>query len=96
MVSEIPVMISEFLNPHYGIIVRGPEVMAVDQQDNPNLDLDQVMLREQPILRSIDPVNGRRRYQGDVKVDNRPVQIIFTPYADCGSDETRFRVAFPK
>ena len=92
----VPVTVRDFLGPHYGIIVRGPEVLAVDQQDNPTLDLDQITLREQMILKSISPVNGRRRYQGEVTVDSRSAQVVFTPYADCGGDGTRFRTAFPK
>jgi DUF1680 family protein len=96
MEFDILVMVHNFLGAHYGIIVRGPEVLAVDQRDNPALDLGRIMLREQISLRSIDPMNGRRRYQGEVIVDSRSVQIVFTPYADCGSDGTRFRVAFPK
>lgn len=93
---DVPVTVRDFLGPHYGIIVRGPEVLAVDQQDNPGLDLDQIILPEQMILNSIGPVNGRRRYQGEVTVDGRSVPVIFTPYADCGGDSARFRTAFPK
>jgi len=93
---EVPVMVRDFLGPHYGIIVRGPEVLAVDQQDNPTLDLDQITLREQMILNGIGPVKGRRRYQGEVTVDSRSVEVVFTPYADCGGDGARFRTAFPK
>ena len=93
---EVPVIVRDFLGPHYGVIVRGPEVLAVDQQDNSELDLDQIILREQMILNSIGPVNGRRRYQGEATVDGRSVQIIFTPYADCGGEGARFRTAFPK
>jgi hypothetical protein len=96
MEFDIPVTVSDFLDAHYGIIVRGPEVLAVDQRDNPALDLDLIRLREQIILRSIGPVNGRRRYQGEVTVDSRPVQVVLTPYADCGGDGARFRTAFPK
>jgi DUF1680 family protein len=96
MEFDIPVTVRDFLNAHYGIILRGPEVLAIDQQDNPAVDLDQITLREQIILKRISPVNGRRRYQGEVIVDSRPMQIVFTPYADCGADGARFRVAFPK
>jgi uncharacterized protein len=96
MEFEVPVTVRDFLDAHYGIIVRGPEVLAVDQQDNPALDLDQITLREKMILNSIGPVNGRRRYQGEVTVDNQSVQVVFTPYADCGGDGARFRTAFPK
>ena len=66
MEFDVPVMVRDFLDAHYGIVVRGPEVLAVDQQDNPALDLDQITLREQMTLNSIGPVNGRRRYQGEV------------------------------
>ena len=66
MEFDIPVTVKDFLGPHYGIIVRGPEVLAVDQQDNPELDLDQITLRPQMILNSIGPLHGRRRYQGQV------------------------------
>jgi len=96
MEFDVPVTVKDFLGANYGIIVRGPEVLAVDQQDNPALDLDRLTLREQIILRSIGPVNGRPRYQGEVTVDGQSVQVVFTPYADCGGDGARFRTAFPK
>lgn len=96
MEFDVPVMVRDFLGPHYGIIVRGPEVLAVDQQDNPALDLDRITLPEHVILRSIGHVQGRRRYEGEVTVDSRSVQVVFTPYADCGNDGARFRTAFPK
>ena len=96
MEFDIPVTVSNFMHAHYGIIVRGPEVLAVDQQDNPSLDLDQITLPEQISLRSIEPVNGRHRYEGPVTIDSRSRTVVFTPYADCGNDGSRFRVAFPK
>ena len=96
MEFDIPATVRDFLDAHYGIIIRGPEVLAVDQQDNPALDLDRIILREPISLRSIGPVNGRRRYQGEVIVNSQSVQIVVTPYADCGGDGTRFRTAFPK
>jgi DUF1680 family protein len=96
MEFDVPVTVRDFLGPHYGIIVRGPEVLAVDQHDNPGLDLDRIRLREHLILRNIGPLNGRRRYQGEVIVDGRSIQVVFTPYADCGNHDVRFRTAFPK
>jgi DUF1680 family protein len=93
---DIQVMVRDFLGAHYGIVARGPEVLAVDQKDNPALDLDRITLPEQIIVNSIGPVNGRRRYQGKVAVDGRSLQIVFTPYADCGGNGARFRTAFPK
>jgi hypothetical protein len=75
--------------------MRGPEVLAVDQRDNGSLDLDQLMLREGLVLRSLDPVDGRRRYLGELEAEGRPAQVVFTPYADCGDDGARFRTAFP-
>ena len=96
MEFDIPVTVCDFLNAHYGTIVRGPEVMSVDQKDNPALDLDRITLREPISLRRVGPVNGRRRYQGEVAIDSQSVPVVFTPYADCGGDGTRFRTAFPK
>jgi DUF1680 family protein len=96
MEFDVPVTVPDFMHAHYGIVLRGPEVLAVDQQDNPGLDLDQITLPEQITLSSSDPVNGRRRYQGKVKVGSGYVPITFTPYADCGNDGSFFRVAFPK
>jgi DUF1680 family protein len=96
MKFDVPATVRDFMAPQYGIIIRGPEVLAVDQQDNPALDLDRITLPERLVLRSIGPLNGRRRYQGEVTVDSRSVQIVFTPYADCGGDGARFRTAFPK
>jgi DUF1680 family protein len=96
MKFDVPVAVKDFLNARYGIIVRGPEALAVDQQDNRGLNLDRITLREQITLKSIVPINDRRRYQGEVIVDSKTVQIVFTPYADCGSNGSRFRVAFPK
>ena len=96
MKFDVPVTVSDFMHAHYGIVRRGPEVLAVDQQDNPGLDLDRITLPEQVTLSSIDPINGRRRYQGKVQVDSGYREITFTPYADCGNDGSRFRVAFPK
>jgi uncharacterized protein len=96
MEFDIPVTVRDFLEAQYGVVVRGPEVLAVDQKDNPALDLDRITLREQITLRRIGPVNGRRRYQGEATIDSGSVEVVFTPYADCGGDGTRFRTAFPK
>ena len=96
MEFDIPVTVRDFLGPHYGIIVRGPEVLAIDQQDNPALNLDWITLPERLALKSIGSLNGRRRYQGEVIVDGRSIQVVFTPYADCGNHDARFRTAFPK
>ena len=91
----IPVAVHHFLNDQYGVLVRGPEVLAVEQRDNVSLELDQLMLREGLVLRSIEPLDGRRRYMGDVQANGRSVPVVFTPYADCGGDGARFRTAFP-
>lgn len=95
MEFDIPVAVHYFLNNQYGVLLRGPEVLAVDQRDNGSRDLDQLKLREGLVLRSIDPVGGRRRYIGELEAEGRPAQVVFTPYADCGDDGARFRTAFP-
>jgi len=84
-----------FLKNDYAVLVRGPEVLAVDQRDNPALDLDQVTLRERMPLTSAKPAHGRRRYAGQALVNGQPERVVFTPYADCGGDGARFRTAFP-
>jgi DUF1680 family protein len=84
-----------FLTDDYGVIVRGPEVLSVDERDNPGLDLDQVTLQEGMPLTSAKLAHGRRRYAGQAIVNGQPAQVLFTPYADCGGDLARFRTAFP-
>jgi hypothetical protein len=91
----IPTAVQYFMNDRYGIVVRGAEVLTVDQRDNASLDLDQVVLQEGMALKSLDAVDGRRRYLGEVYVDNQPTEVFFTPYADCGNEGSRFRTAFP-
>ena len=95
MEFDIPVAVNQFLSHQYGVLVRGPEVLAVDQCDNASLDINDIVLAEGVILNSIDPVDGRRRYMGDVSVAGQATQVIFTPYADCGSEGSLFRTAFP-
>ena len=95
MEFDIPVAVNQFLSHQYGVLVRGPEVLAVDQSDNASLNINDIVLQEGVILVSIDPVDGRRRYRGDVSVAGQATQVIFTPYADSGSEGSLFRTAFP-
>jgi len=95
MKFNIPVVVHEFLNDQYGVVVRGPEVLAVDQRDNPSIDLDQLVLQRKMVLQGVDPVEGRRRYSGEVIINGLLMQVFFTPYADTGGDGARFRTAFP-
>jgi DUF1680 family protein len=92
---EIPTCVEHFLNDGYGVVVRGPEVLSVDQVDNPGLDLDQVVIEAGMSLHSLEPLDGRRRYTGTVWTNDRQVQVIFTPYAEAGGEGSRFRTAFP-
>jgi hypothetical protein len=91
----IPTTVNRFLSDQYGIVIRGPEVLAVDQSDNLSLDIDEIVLLEGMTLVRIDSVDGRRRYMGEVSVDGQSARVIFTPYADCGSEGSLFRTAFP-
>lgn len=95
MEFDVPVQVRRFLNDQYGVVVRGPEVLAADQRDNAQLDLDQVVLQQETSLLSIDPANGRRRYRAEARANGQLVQVVFTPYADCGGEGSRFRTAFP-
>jgi hypothetical protein len=92
---SIPTAVQPFMHDRYGLVVRGAEVLTVDQRDNASLDLYQVATQESMALKSLDDVGGRRRYLGEVIVDQRRAEVIFTPYADCGNDGSRFRTAFP-
>lgn len=91
---NIPVYVKHFLSDQYGVLFRGPEALVVDQQDNTSLDLDQITLPEDMVIESIDPDNNRRRYKGEVSIEDRLRDVIFTPYACCG-EHSRFRTAFP-
>lgn len=92
---DIPTCVRPFLNDQYGVLVRGPEVLAVDQRDNRMLDVDAMALQKRMSLKCVDPVNGRRRYRGEAIVKDQLVQVVFTPYADCGGEGSQFRTAFP-
>ena len=95
MEFRMPSAVRHFLNNRYGVLLRGPEVLTLDQRDNVPLDLDQVVLNNGMALKSIQPMGSRRRYLGEVSVNDQRVEAIFTPYADCGGDGSRFRTAFP-
>ncbi len=95
MEFDLPVVVNHFMNDHNGVVVRGPEVLAIDQRDNPTVDLDSVVINLDIRLKRFDPLEGRRRYSGDVKFDGKVEQILFTPYADAGGNGARFRTAFP-
>ncbi len=92
---DIPITVQRFLNDQYGLIVRGPEVLTVDQRDNPAIDLDRLALLDGMALRNLATVDGRRRYEGEVIADGKMTRVVFTPYADCGGESSRFRTAFP-
>lgn len=95
MEFDLPVVVKPFLNNHYGAVIRGPEVLAIDQRDNPALDLASIVLNEEMLLQSINPEETRRRYSGEVKSNGKNERIIFTTYADAGGNGARFRTAFP-
>ena len=95
MKFDIPVSVHNFLNDQYGVVVRGPEVLAIDQRDNASLDLDRLVVKRGMALRGANPVEGSRRYTGEVVSKVQLRRVIFTPYADAGGDGARFRTAFP-
>ena len=95
MEFDLPVAVEHFMDDRYGILVRGVEVLAVDQRDNPGLDIDQLFLLDKMILSRTSTIDGRRRYTGEVYAGCQYMQVVFTPYADCGGGGSRFRTAFP-
>ena len=96
MEFDVPVTVAISWAPIMGSSSEVPKCWLSTNRTTLRLISIRSRLREQMILNSIGPVNGRRRYQGEVTVDGRSVQVVFTPYADCGGDGTRFRTAFPK
>ena len=95
LIFDIPVVVYNFLNDQYGVVARGPEILAVDQRDNASLDLDRLVVQRGLALRGANPVEGRRRFTGEVVSNGQSTQVFFTPYADTGGDRARFRTAFP-
>jgi uncharacterized protein len=79
------------------VVVRGPEVMAVDARDNGGLDLDAVRIRpDTELTPTANSVGTRRRYTCTAIVSGSGRQVVFTPYADAGNDNARFRTCFPE
>jgi DUF1680 family protein len=92
---DLRARVQRFLADDYGVLLHGPEVLAIDQRDNPGLDLDQIVLDPLPAVRPMAPLAGRRCYAGEARVSGQRASVVFTPYADCGGDGARFRTAFP-
>ncbi|MEP7359132.1 MAG: hypothetical protein ABI847_17910, partial [Anaerolineales bacterium] len=92
---SLPTRVRPFLNDDYGLLLRGPVVLAVDQRDNPGLELDQVALPAVMDTALVEPLAARERCAGQALVNGQPAPVLFTPYADCGGDGARFRTAFP-
>jgi len=91
----IPTAVEHFLDDRYGILVRGAEVLSVDQRDNPALDLDHLALPGEADLSRLDSIDGRRRYASEMYANGRLAQVVVTPYAESGGEGSRFRTAFP-
>ncbi|MCJ7583833.1 MAG: glycoside hydrolase family 127 protein [Anaerolineales bacterium] len=91
----IPTAVEHFLDDRYGILVRGAEVLSVDQRDNPALDLDHLALPGEADVSRLDSIDGRRRYASEMYANGRLAQVVATPYAESGGEGSRFRTAFP-
>ncbi len=92
---DIPVVRDEVAGGY--VVRRGPEVLAIDTRDGSEIDLDAVKLLERVVLEPADPDGNRRRYRANVmyKDMHEPQSLIFTPYADAGNEDARFRTVFP-
>jgi uncharacterized protein len=77
------------------VVVRGPEVLAVDSRDNPKVDLDKIAIPADVRLAARSSEGSRRRYIGQVRVDGQLAEVAFTPYADAGHG-SRYRTVFPR
>jgi DUF1680 family protein len=76
------------------VVIRGPEVLAVDSRDNPRVDLDKINIPSGVCLNAVPSEESRRRYVGRVRHDGRIADVVFTPYADAGNGG-RYRTVFP-
>ncbi len=92
---DMPIVLDEIAGSY--TVRRGPEVLAIDVRDGTEIDLDAVKLPKQVVLEPADSDGARRRYRAKVlyKDMQEPQSLIFTPYADAGNEEARFRTAFP-
>ena len=82
---------------NWGVIVfRGPEAMAVDSRDNESIDLDLIQIPNNIILLKVGLKKGRRIYKGNVLYKGKMQELFFTPYADAGNDQAKFRTVFPR
>jgi hypothetical protein len=95
MEFDVLATVRDFSGESYGIVFRGPEALSIERRDNPDLDLNKISLTKGMVLGSTSSVDGRRRYLGEVVVNGKPAQVVFTPYADAGGEGSRFRTAFP-
>ncbi len=78
-----------------GAIQRGPELLALDGRDNPEIDFDEVTFYSNPSLVGGDIINGRRRYACPVLVAGSPEIVLPTPFSDAGNDGATYRTVCP-
>ncbi len=91
--AEVPCVV-ERMGEHGAVVLRGPEVLAIDARDNPRLDLDEVSLTGEVILKAAAADGSRRRYAASLFVDGEKTEVLVTPYAEAGVG-ARFRTVFP-
>jgi len=75
-------------------LARGPQFLAADARDNPDLDLAAVAVPESITLRTAEPAGDRPRYAVTLLARGEPRRVLLTPYADAGNDGARFTAVF--
>ncbi len=74
----------------------GPWILAVDEQDNPDLDLDSVRLPASLVVQPLgSDAGGRLRFTAELLVASISRRVTLITYADAGQTNHRFRAAFP-
>ena len=77
------------------VLVRGPEVLAADARDNPDVALEDLTIPARVSVEPADPApDGRRRYAANLLAGEQTRRILLTPYADAGNDGARFTAVF--
>ncbi len=76
------------------LIQRGPEFLAADARDNPDMDLEAVAAPADLALEAADASGNRRRYAARMRVAGRPRRVLLTPWADAGHNGARFTAVF--
>jgi DUF1680 family protein len=92
----------ERLSDGTGVVLRGPQALAVDRRDN-RVDMRYIEIVEPIKLQRVDDAaDGRPQYQGIFEVAGKNTPVVLTPFSEAGNASVgvkhvhaRYRAAFP-